>query len=357
MKRILYLGWLGFNNIGDELMWEIFNDLCSEYLDLSKYEIIPSNFCVNIKDTAQYDIIILGGGSLFLPGFIEILHECIKQGKQVLIWGSGYDWADKSYIKIIEDAKIPSYLFNDNTEMLLINLVNKVSYIGVRGPLTYALLKSVNVNINKVEISGDPGLLIKSKIIPDFSPVLEWKDNEKIIGINWGTSENRIYGQNESDLEDQLACTCKTLLKQGYKIYMFVLWGRDVEASKRLYNKIDCYTDIILDTNIYAGGELLSILKQFSFSINFKLHANVLSTVAEIPFVCLAYRFKCFDYVKSLDLEDLIVATDSNSIQQDILKTIAYIVSNEVMIKQKLVSYMSLYKQRLMTPFLNSLIK
>ena len=34
MKRILYIGWLGSNNIGDELMWEIFNDLCSEYLDL-----------------------------------------------------------------------------------------------------------------------------------------------------------------------------------------------------------------------------------------------------------------------------------------------------------------------------------
>src|SRR5674536_243097 len=107
MKKILYLGWLGFNNIGDELMWEIFRDLCNEYLDLAKYEIIPSKSDVDLKNIAPYDCIILGGGSLLLPGYIDILHQCLKQGKQVMVWGSGYDWADKSFIKIIEDAKIP----------------------------------------------------------------------------------------------------------------------------------------------------------------------------------------------------------------------------------------------------------
>jgi polysaccharide pyruvyl transferase WcaK-like protein len=356
MKRILYIGWLGSKNIGDELMWEVFNDLCSEYLDLSKYEIIPSNFRMNLEDTDPYDCIILGGGSLLLPGYIKILHQFMKKGKQVLIWGCGYDWADKEYIKIIEDAKIPSYLFDDKTETLLIDIVNNANYIGVRGPLTYALLKSAGVNINKVEICGDVGLLLKYKTIPSFSPILEWKGKDKIIAINWGTSNNNIYGKNESDLEDQLVCTCKTLLKQGYKIYMYVLWGGDIEPSKRLYNKIDSYSNIMLDTNMYAGGELLSILKLCSLSINLKLHANILSTIAEIPFVCLGYRFKCFDYVKSLDLNELIIATDSKSIEYNILKTIAYINLNELMIQQKLASYRNLYKERLMTPFSNCLI-
>ena len=357
MKRILYLGWLGFNNLGDELMWEIFNDLCGEYLDLTKYEIIPSNFSVDIADTSQYDCIVLGGGSLLLPGYIKILHQSMDEGKQILIWGSGYDWADKAYVKILEDGKVPSYLFNDKTETLLIDIVNNASYIGVRGPLTYALLKSSKVNINKVEICGDVGLLLKHKPIPSFSPILKLNAEDKIIAINWGTSNNKIYGQNENDLEDQLAYTCRTLLNQGYKIYMYVLWGADIESSKRLYNKIDSTYGVILDTNIYTGGELLSILKQCSFSINLKLHANIISTVAEIPFICLGYRFKCFDYVKSLDLDELIIATDSKSIEQDILKVIDYINTNRSMIKQKLVSYSKLYKQRLMTPFLSSLIK
>lgn len=356
MKKILYLGWLGFNNIGDELMWEIFNDLCSEYLDLSKYKIIPSKSDVDIKDTTPYDCIILGGGSLLLPGYIKILHHAMKQGKQILIWGTGYDWADKPFIKIIEDAKIPSYLFDFKTETLLFDIVNKANYIGVRGPLTYALLKSANVNINKVEICGDVGLLLRDKVIPPFSPILEWKQKDKIIAVNWGTSYNKIYGQNESNLEDQLAATCKTLLKQGFKIYMYVLWQQDIEPSKRLYTKIDSHSDVILDINKYSGGEIVSILKQCSFSINFKLHANILSTVAKIPFICLGYRFKCFDYINSLDLKEFIVATDSKSIEQDILKVIDYINSNPLIIHQKISSYSSLYKERLMTPFIRSLI-
>lgn len=356
MRKILYLGWLGFNNIGDELMWEIFRDLCNEYLDLAKYEIIPSKSNVDLKNIAPYDCIILGGGSLLLPGYIDILHQSLKQGKQVMVWGSGYDWADKSFIKIIEDAKIPSYLFSNKTEMQLFDIVKNANYIGVRGPLTYSLLKLSNVDINKVEICGDVGLLLKNKAIPSFSPILQWKDKDKIIAINWGTSYNRIYGKNESKLEDQLACTCKTLLIQGYKIYMYVLWGQDIQPSKKLYNKINSKSDIILDTNIYTGGELVSILKQCSLSINLKLHGNILSTVAEIPFVCLGYRFKCFDYIKSLDLNELIVPTDSNSIEPDILKTIDYIELNRLIIQQKITSNISLYKKRLMTPFINSLI-
>lgn len=356
MKKILYLGWLGFNNIGDELMWEIFNDLCTEYLDFSKYKIIPSKSGVDIKDTDPYDCIILGGGSLLLPGYIKILHQAMKKGKQILIWGTGYDWADKSFIKVIEDATIPNYLFDFKTEDLLYDIVNNANYVGVRGPLTYALLKSANVNINKVEISGDVGLLLKGKPIPSFSPILQWNKIDKIIAVNWGTSYNKIYGQNESILEDQLVSTCKTLIKQGYRIYMYVLWGQDKEPSKRLYNKINLPSSVILDTNVYVGGEIVSILKQCSLAINFKLHANILSTVAEIPFICFGYRFKCFDYMKSLDLNELIVATDSNTIEQNILEIMDYINSNPLMIQQKLTDYSNLYKKRLMTPFLNSLI-
>ncbi|NMM65331.1 polysaccharide pyruvyl transferase family protein [Clostridium sp. P21] len=356
MKRIFYLGWLGFNNLGDELMWEIFNALCKEYLSMEDYEIVPSNPSINITDISPYDCIVLGGGSLILPGYIKILHKAVKEKKQIIIWGSGYDWADKFFIKVIEEAKAPSYLFDDETETQLFDIINKSTYVGVRGPLTYALLKSINLDTNKIQISGDPGLLLKPKELPNLSPILKWKNEDKVIGLNWGTSYNKIYGKNESDVEDQLASTCKILLNQGYKIYMYLLWGKDLEPSISLYNKINSSSNVILDKNIYEAGELLSILGKCAFSINFKLHANVLCTAAQIPFVCLAYRFKCFDFMKSLDLDKLLVPTDSTSIQQDILNIISYINSNQLTIREKISKYKKMYTERLLTPFLDHIL-
>ena len=39
--KILYLAWLGSNNLGDVYMWEIFRKLSLQYLDQQRFEVIP----------------------------------------------------------------------------------------------------------------------------------------------------------------------------------------------------------------------------------------------------------------------------------------------------------------------------
>jgi polysaccharide pyruvyl transferase WcaK-like protein len=355
MKRILYIGWLGHNNLGDELMWEIFNSLCSSYFN-GDYQVSRSTSEISLKDTAYYDILVLGGGSILLPRQIDWLHHAIKMNKKIMIWGSGYDWAEKKFVDLLEKSSISACLYNDKTKTQLIEVVDKSLYTGVRGPLTYSLLKSANVNMEKVHLSGDPGLLLKPAKFPNRCPITKFNSKDKIIALNWGTSFNRIFGNNEEYAENQLAEVCKKLLAQNYKIYMYTVWPEDIESSERLHRKIGFNNNVIFDTNLYSAGELLRILQQCTLSINLKLHANIISVTAGVPFVCLGYRFKCFDFIKSMDLKELIVPTDDKLMTQNIHSAIAFINSNRSLISGKLEKYKELYSKRLLRPFKEGLL-
>ena len=351
MKKILYLGWIGHKNLGDELIWEIFNNLCNSYLDFD-YQVTPSTPDIMLKDTINYDTIVLGGGSILIPEYINWIHHAIEINKKIMIWGTGYDDEEKQFVDLLANSSMPSCLYDDKIMAQLKDIVDKSKYTGVRGPLTYNLLKSANVNMEKVYLSGDPGLLLApSRFISRYSPIIKFNSKDKIIALNWGTSYNNIYGKDEKYVEDQLAEVCKILLAQSYKIYMYIMWPEDIIFSKSLYNKLEYTNDVILDTNLYSAAELSKILQKCTLSINFKLHGNIISAAAGVPFVCLGYRSKCFDFVKSIDLNELIVPTDEKLMVKDIQRAIEFINFNSSSISHKLIKYKELYSKRLLCPF------
>lgn len=351
MKKVLYFGWIGFNNLGDELMWDVFKSNFILYLNNSDYHLIPSNVNIKVDDYSLYDTLVLGGGSLLLPGYIDMLYKAKKKGKDIIIWGSGYDWAERRFVKILKEGTMPHYLFDQETEDQLAGIAGSAKYFGVRGPLTYSLLNTIGIDITKVQLSGDPGFLIKPEMLTIPSPIQEWNKNEKVIAINWGTSNNNIYGRQEERLENTIADVCKGLIAEGYKLYMYIVWDKDIEPSKKLYEKINSPRNIILDTNMYTAGELATILKGCYFSINLKLHANVISAVAPIPFICLGYRFKCYDLMESLNLSNLIIATDVPNIKQEIYDAIEIIKANYSDITANLSSIATIYRERVLKPF------
>ncbi len=89
MKNVLYLGWLGYKNIGDELMWDIFKQKFNEKVDKSKYRLIPSDkkrlsmLKRNKRQLRHYHTIVLGGGSLLTPSYINILFHAIQIKKDI----------------------------------------------------------------------------------------------------------------------------------------------------------------------------------------------------------------------------------------------------------------------------------
>lgn len=361
MKKVLYIGWIGYKNLGDELMFDLFKErflqLGSEYkLDTVNHEY---RYLKNI-DLQHYDLIVLGGGSLLsagqqlvLPYIIEFLHKALLLNKKVMIWGSGIDWAPKAYIERFEkNMEIPISATNDFKRKVK-EVFEESVWSGVRGPFTFELLRRYGVS-EKLHISGDPAFLMNLQDIRDdekiqFNSAL--KNREKIVGVNWGTSFNNIYGQNEIAVEDQLANALNQLTAQGYTVYLFTVWSADLEPIERLYHKLNKKESIIFDKNLYNHNELMSLIQHFTFTINFKLHASYISLAAHVPFIALGYRFKVFDFIKSVNLEDYIISTDDLNISETILHLESEIEKNREDYIKKMKYYQRYYAEKVKEPF------
>jgi polysaccharide pyruvyl transferase WcaK-like protein len=361
LKRVLYIGWIGYKNLGDELMFDLFKQhfyrLGNQYsLDVVNNE---ERFLKN-ANLNLYDLIVLGGGSILSssqhfvePHIIKTLDKALSLSKQIMIWGSGIDWVSKEHLQHLINKNTLALSETDEDKLRVKRVFEESVWSGVRGPLTHELLKNYGVEKN-LHVSGDPGfLLTRSKKYTSEKMILGQKVDqyEKIAGVNWGTTFNAIYGQDEIQVEDQMADALNSLIDQGYLIYLYLVWGTDVDATERLYSKLTNKESVILDKTLYNQDELMTIIEQFTFTINFKLHANFLSLAAQIPFIALGYRFKIFDFAKSVDLENFVISTDDPDIVNKIFELESEITKNKSIIIEKLKSYQNYYTDLITEPF------
>ncbi|MFD1065860.1 polysaccharide pyruvyl transferase family protein [Oceanobacillus locisalsi] len=356
MKHVLYIGWIGYNNLGDELMFECFKEqfyqLGNDYkLDLVNNE---KRYLDNAPLQA-YDLIVLGGGSILSGAdhpiqnyIIETLYQALQLNKKIMIWGSGIDWVPKSYLT--DNSNID---FLTNQTKLFREKLNTVFHesvwTGVRGPLTKQLLNQAGVK-KEVVISGDPAFLLPDKTDKEqlASP---FHQDDKVIGVNWGTSFHNIYGRNEISLENQFAEALNQLIAKDYKIYFYVMWHADVEHTKRLAAKLHDDASWHIDNTVYPAEPFMSLLKHFDFTINFKLHANYLSLAAGVPFIALGYRFKIFDFVRSVHLEEFAIATDDTNLVPQIISLEKKITNNRSEIMKTMDKQRQAYRSKLIEPF------
>src|SRR5690554_4080701 len=96
MKRILYIGWLGHNNHGDDLCYEIFKQAMHAAANQAKLKlaftgIFPAAFNEFALARIDPDLVVLGAGSLFEPVYLKPLVLAQQHGIPTAIWGSGYD--------------------------------------------------------------------------------------------------------------------------------------------------------------------------------------------------------------------------------------------------------------------------
>ena len=331
MKNVLYIGWIGFNNLGDELLWNIFRDTCAKYLDVNQITLIPSFPGTDLKKLERYDTVVLGGGSLLLPGYLQILQNALNVGKSVVIWGSGIDWIEKSNLGLLTNDQLSSLEqnFKQKDIDVLEDVIENALFVGVRGPLTKKAIEIMlgSEKAEKVKIIGDPALLLET---PSFN-----QPQENLIGINWGTTFNRLYGANEAVVEDQLVEAAKQLISKGYKLLIYTMWSDDIPHCERLYNKINNPDHVILDKTLYTEQQLISKLSKCKATINFKLHANLLSLAANVPAIALGYRFKVFDFVALTGLQHLIISTDSQQLTNEVLERVEIIEQTGTMIMEQ----------------------
>lgn len=323
IKNILYLGWLGQGNVGDEVLFELFKSMFYKY-----HKPICKNSVVNIDayslvqnykmDVSTYDLVVLGGGSIIhLPFWLKICADAIKHKVPVVSWGTGIDG-------FFRKENITSIKLSERNLNQFRSIYEQFDYISVRGPFTKNILINSAVK-REVHVIGDPALAYVTEMFADKLKVDNCGRKRSIL-INWGTSNNNIFGGNELAVEEELVTVIHSLILKGYTVTVYPIWTEDINSVKRLAGKVNDNRCQAI-TEVYEAKILQKLISQSYFSINLKLHANILSAAADKPFILLAYRGKCFDFANTVNCLDYTIPTDQAT-SEKILKMVKNIENN-----------------------------
>lgn len=299
----LYLGWLGHRNLGDEALYFIIKKILEKrfiIFSATKFDRIPSWMFKK-----KIDYLILGGGTLINRNIavIEGVKKYSQFTKKMMILGTGV--ADNRFWETIEERQ--------NMDEEWKSIFNGCDYIGVRGPHSLSYIK--NIGITDAKVIGDPVLYFCDNRIKK-------KRKEKRIGLNFGWTDNQLWGKDDNISINLFCDYIDYLLTDEWKVSIINVYAKDSIniqkiISKNGWKKKVEYYDFSRKSNI----NVLKYFRSIDIFIGQKLHSCVFSSCTYTPFISLEYQPKCRDFCESIDYESYNFRIDRIAIEDLIEKT------------------------------------
>jgi len=296
--RMAYMGgWLGFDNLGDEAIFEAVKLLFPQcgiipYSGRDGFEI-----ALAAKLFKMFRYSLMGGGTLInrLPATLQRAKKSLPLAKHSLIFGSGVAnpafWTGREEWRDARKQWVP--------------VLQKCDYVGVRGPISVELLK--DAGLADVDVIGDPVLALAGETLPDENEVVE-----KTIGLNIGVAlgslgDSQMWGDAD-DVFQQYVRLAKTATQAGWKVHWFVVWKKDMDITLKAAKQSG--TEENIHQEYYDHNKYLDLVRRMSVFVGMKLHSVALAMCAYVPSVMLEYRPKCRDFMLSIDQQDNNIRTD-----------------------------------------------
>lgn len=352
-KTILYSGWVGFGNHGDDACRDIFitralETTAKKQITLDIKSIYPTNFNEYSLARLKPDLVVLGAGSLLEPVYLKPLVLAQQNSIPTAIWGSGYDSVNEAQLLLAQQQQpLDPSLVGPDSAYLIRQVVSKADIIGIRGPYTASLLASIGAHNDELVISGDPGLFLEPPTKGETLPELEQK-TKPIISVNWGTAFNRIFGADEAKAAQALA-KALSHLANDYQIIIYPVWEKDLKPCAELHALTENPASIICLDYVPTINQLITLYSNSVLSINMKLHASVFSAAIDCPFISLAYRWKNYDFTASLDLESLTISLSDEKLFPKILALTKELINDRPSYVTRIKKAKKLYQQTLNT--------
>ncbi len=359
LYRGLYLGWLGKYNEGDEAMYHVASELFANVginmgISVTLFPFKPPLTCHLFHLTlTSYDFIIHGGGSILgSPEYQCLLKQSTELGIPTIVFGTGWEASDstggKRLLQYFQQQNVGFNIeMNEDVANRHIIAIKSYQYGGFRGIYTKTIADLLYPN-HGLDIIGDSGILSK-RLMNSYSNTLNNGINIKeeheeeqqrrrrrntkwnitpltndlpIIAINYGQNhpdDPAIFHSSTETLFTSFVDLGASLVKYGYNVIYYSMSADDLQFVGNLYTKtfdvlnaINMQDDVDLDFNIkdrvhilkYVPDtiNILELLSDSYFSINYKLHGNVLSASVGTPFICVAYHLKSMEFARFIDV-------------------------------------------------------
>jgi polysaccharide pyruvyl transferase WcaK-like protein len=284
-KKLIYYGFLGDGNFGDEMVFMATKNLFKDCVVIPYQRHMPfmiKLYCKLFNDNING--IIIGGGTIIRSFSADKIYykKLVSQNKPVFFHGTGADE------HLMDKVFWPSILTSD-------------FYGGLRGPQSQLALEQIGFNFKQI---GDAGLYLKESANP--------VKKKKVIIVNFGTHKAlQVLLYSRSQIIEFL----KEQVTKDYKIVYLPLHSIDFDLGKSLRVEIPELELLDIATSYKKTLELMS---EAEFCIGERLHFIVMSILANTNFISINYDDKHADFLKSLDLENF--GFSPNNITTKIIK-------------------------------------
>ena len=287
---IHYTGWIGYRNLGDEILLEA----ARESFAPVRVVWIRGFHNAWIRKTLarqRHELAMLGGGTqIGERSPIDRFKEALSRSKGGIVFGAGVTPAN--------EGPPPDWLKQWG------DVLRPLEYVGTRGPESAETLRRVGVN---AQVLGDP--------VCWFSRELDyWRPEPGLIGINVGTSHGHVYG-DESEIQQQFVRIVRELIRTGHRIEFFCVWSEDLETTRRVAAEAGVTQPVIHE--VYEGAAAFQDkVRRMQVFVGIKLHACALAMCANVPTLIVEYRPKCREYASTMGVEQFCVRSDGMDAEQ-----------------------------------------
>lgn len=305
-----YIGWIGHDNLGDEILFDAHRQLFPDWH--------WQHFHPKHPLTEKPDIVFLGGGTLIGRAnlAIDYLQNFIDSGIPVVCIGTG--------------VANPEFWSTRNREFVDIlprwaKLLHGFKYVGVRGPLSQAIL--TQYGFSGSQVVGDTAVALAQDT---YKP----PSQDKTIGLNIGHASGNMWLDDEENWLAIITQTVQQLLNNGWKIKLLPVWPKDLAINQKLSSNVNSPNCQLIEA-YQDYHQYLREIESCQIFIGEKLHATIIATMNRIPSIMLEYRPKCRDYMMSIGMEEYNLRVDKTT-PETIIQAVENLSNNQERVVSKL---------------------
>ncbi len=283
----LYMGWVGFGNLGDEALFDAFRAQVEPSLDLHGSQFSRSTVGgLRLLASRKPNVtdVVLGGGTLI--------------GREP--WGRRYaalcaQFPDSNRWTVgvgVEDPNepgtgSPSSWRRDLDQFMAV--LPEFAAFSTRGPRSAAVLEHLGLRAPWV---GDPALLLgPDALIPDF--------RERSLLVSVGEVD-RVVGSSSLTIVAEVARATRRLLAEGWRVTVVQVSRRDKAAVTSLVDGLRAHRAVTVAPPTTDWRSFQTLAADHHVGIHVRLHPGVLSAATFAPFIQVAYLPKNNDFIESI---------------------------------------------------------
>jgi hypothetical protein len=301
-KNVRYIGWDGFKNLGDEAL------LTAHKLLFPDLQFISEGRLIEFKIRSSFEFLSFPPRAIFLGG-----GTLINESKN---WLQRLDhYGENKFIKIAFGTGV----FGGSGLKEWKYRLNEFSFLGVRGPISYAHL--AKAGIRNVQITGESVLsLAPTDVVVTPS--------SGTIGINIGFPKKLVRETVRYEYLVQMISLIKQFIGIGLFVKLLPVCSEDLYISKLILKKIG-NANCAISNKYNNHNEFYKSIQNCDLVIAHKLHAGILSFNCRKPILQIEYQSKCADFMQSVALEKYIIKMETFNAQSVFKKSLKLLGERE----------------------------